>query len=1496
MKHIAKRSLTLLLALAMLLSLATVTLAASDVQVVIEDAALRAGETAYLPVRITSSKGIQGVNFQLVPSEGLEIVDFQSSHDGQDGAADKGFFDYKVATGKIAWSNTQDLRTDRVFFWVGVKAAAAGRYTLTIASNEGKVMFGDADKQAIPFNPETDMQPAVLTATAANSIVLNGGAEFSAPLAGQTNAIELTKQLAPKAYGSDAAELTSAAFTYALDGLQSGMTLESGVLTLYPNVAAGTYTLRVTASAGANAFGAGVSSLTEDFTFTVTKEASVLSGISVQLKDAAGKSGPFPLPTADAPTLLTVSIDFHNQYGLSFEADVTPSYQLSQAGTALTAGVDYKIEGDQLTLYKTASIRDGQFYTLNISCTDEIVDLCNFQLVRAAAVAVRAELESPAAMEIPVTGESAYPLAVRVYDQYGDLITDSAILNALTFETASANFENHVRLSADRTQLLVEAAAKDIVARGETKDFTLSLKSGETVLAGASASVPVRRAASRLASVSFTLDGQAVTGSAASLTIPTGAQTKTAAIGFTAADQYGESYADVRTSGSASITLTSQTAHGTQYTFTVTDKADSAVSFTFTVTAQALQFAPADSSQTLSAALFAPSVKDAPVYGDRWSEIVALGRTDGVVNAAVGSETVPGTFSVLDGTPDAGSHSWTIVFNSTDGTYQNVPVCTGDAVTIAPRPLTLTVRSDAVFTKTYDGTTACPSAQLTAEKFTLDGILPGDTVTLDAGRLTAAFNAADVKDAASLTVSWAASPLDNGNYTLSGSSLTVSSGVSITPKAVSLPAVTVHADYGTTAVEALTLLGAQTVTFDGRSLPLSELVELTAVGGQTGDALLTAGSHTAAWQQPDGSNYSFTGLTLTVAVDALSLSSAELTLAQDTFTYNAAQQTVVPVLTLGGRTLTAGTDYTVSGNVRTDAGSYTLTVEGRGGYAGTRTADWTILPASFTDLGCTVRCAPLSFVYDSSAHTPAVSSASVRFPGAAADTALSASDYTVSLSEASPVNAGTYTLTLTGRGNYTGSSAPVSFEITRAALTLSASTATRFAASGSAVLTVPAGRDDAIQLGAPAVTGEAADGLEQVSAVYDAATGAIAVSWSVRDNASLTGKTAVITVPIPQQRNYAAGSAAVTVTITEKLGQTVAFSGPAAASASYAQGSYRTAASAQTAVTYSLSGANASEIAEIDAATGLVRFRSTGTVTVTATAAETRDYASASASYTLTITKSMLLVTASGAATTVGQPLPSFTASVSGLKAGETAELVFVSLPTASTAADGRTIGSFAVVPGNTALNDYGAARYTVTTVSGVLTVLPERGMLDILLPGLITGSTCEAGYTDCACEVFTDLDASRWYHTSVDWAWNEGLMTGTGAAAFSPNAAASRAMTWTMLARVAGQDTRRSSTWYEVGRTWAMAQGITDGTDPLGTITREQLAAMLYRYAGSPAVSGTLTFADSASVSSWAQDAMLWAVQTGLLNGVGGNCLNPLGTTTRAQAAAIFQRLTKLF
>jgi hypothetical protein len=93
----------------------------------------------------------------------------------------------------------------------------------------------------------------------------------------------------------------------------------------------------------------------------------------------------------------------------------------------------------------------------------------------------------------------------------------------------------------------------------------------------------------------------------------------------------------------------------------------------------------------------------------------------------------------------------------------------------------------------------------------------------------------------------------------------------------------------------------------------------------------------------------------------------------------------------------------------------------------------------------------------------------------------------------------------------------------------------------------------------------------------------------------------------------------------------------------------------------------------------------------------------------------------------------------------------------------------------------------------------------------------------------------------------------------------------------------------------WAVEQGITDGTDPDVGITREQLVTMLYRYVGSPAVSGSLSdYSDADSVSSYAADAMAWAVENGILNGINGS-LAPQATATRAQVAAIFQRLCTL-
>ena len=118
------------------------------------------------------------------------------------------------------------------------------------------------------------------------------------------------------------------------------------------------------------------------------------------------------------------------------------------------------------------------------------------------------------------------------------------------------------------------------------------------------------------------------------------------------------------------------------------------------------------------------------------------------------------------------------------------------------------------------------------------------------------------------------------------------------------------------------------------------------------------------------------------------------------------------------------------------------------------------------------------------------------------------------------------------------------------------------------------------------------------------------------------------------------------------------------------------------------------------------------------------------------------------------------------------------------------------------------------------------------------------------------------------------------------------RGMIVTVLARMEGVDTSTGSAWYEAGQKWAIAEGISDGTNMEQGLTREQLALMLYRYANTPAVSGNLNgFADGDSVSSWATQAMTWAIQEGLISGVGNNTLNPQGQASRAQVATILMR-----
>lgn len=228
---------------------------------------------------------------------------------------------------------------------------------------------------------------------------------------------------------------------------------------------------------------------------------------------------------------------------------------------------------------------------------------------------------------------------------------------------------------------------------------------------------------------------------------------------------------------------------------------------------------------------------------------------------------------------------------------------------------------------------------------------------------------------------------------------------------------------------------------------------------------------------------------------------------------------------------------------------------------------------------------------------------------------------------------------------------------------------------------------------------------------------------------------------------------------------------------------------------------------------------------------------------------------------------------------------------------------------------------------SKTFTITPERGYIvaDVRVDGISAGAVSEYTFTSVSgdhtveasfehpSKRFTDVDGNMWYREGIDFALMAGLFNGTSDTTFEPNTGMTRAMLVTALWRLDNEPGTAltdlfadiaAGSWYTAAVAWAAGHHIVEGYDadtfgPKDPITREQMAAILYRYAGykgydTTAMDDLSGFSDAAITSEWALAATQWAVAEGLITGVGGTELDPAGYATRAQVATILMRFVQ--
>jgi len=248
------------------------------------------------------------------------------------------------------------------------------------------------------------------------------------------------------------------------------------------------------------------------------------------------------------------------------------------------------------------------------------------------------------------------------------------------------------------------------------------------------------------------------------------------------------------------------------------------------------------------------------------------------------------------------------------------------------------------------------------------------------------------------------------------------------------------------------------------------------------------------------------------------------------------------------------------------------------------------------------------------------------------------------------------------------------------------------------------------------------------------------------------------------------------------------------------------------------------------------------------------------------------------------------------------------------TASRGRTV-TLTVSPdegyetGTIAVTDRSGKALDVTDKGGgTYTFIMPGGNVSVKAVFNKIAADYEACARDSSCPIwpFTDADANAWYHDGVHYCLGNGLMSGYGDYLFGPNAPLSRAQFAQILHNREGRPAVNylmqfvdvsGKEWYAEAVHWAASEGVVSGYGngmfgPGDNITREQLAVMLWRYAGSPAANEEeLEFADASKISDYAIEALKWAVENGIVTGRDGGVLDPQGQATRAEAAAMLMR-----